>query len=269
MVSAVFVNRCVYFLMTILLFPCTVFAENSPYKLSLAKDVTLISVGAAFNVTNYFIADYHSTLKQQDLVLMSRSDVNWFDRRATYNWSLKYDSMSNVTRDVVFFMPLSLLLSDYIRQDILTISVLYIETWLIANGVKDCLKSITGRPRPYVYNEDVDDEIKMTRDAIRSFPSGHTTIAFFSGAFFATVFSDYYPKSEWKLPVWIASLSIAVATGYFRYKAGKHYPTDILAGAVIGGVAGYGVPYLHKECNNVAIVPTGDGIHIGIMMAIR
>jgi len=65
MVSAVFVNRCVYFLMIILLFPCTVFAENSPYKLSLAKDVTLISVGAAFNVTNYFIADYHSTLKQR------------------------------------------------------------------------------------------------------------------------------------------------------------------------------------------------------------
>lgn len=260
-------NKCICFLIIIFLFPRTLIAENSPYKLSFTKDITLISVGMGLNVTNYFIADYHSILTQEEIISMSRRDVNWFDRSATYNWSSQFDSMSNVTRDVAFFMPLSLLLSDYVRHDILIVSVLYIETWLIANGVKDCLKSITGRPRPYVYNEDVDDDIKMTRDAIRSFPSGHATTAFFSAVFFATVFSDYYPGSQWKLPVWVASMSVAAATGYFRYKAGKHYPTDILAGAVIGGVAGYGVPLLHKRLNNnVAIVPAiGYSNGIGIV----
>ncbi len=144
--------------------------------------------------------------------------------------------MSDVTRDASFFMPLSLILSEYVRDDILTVSVLYIETWMLANGITGCVKSITGRPRPYVYNKDVNDDIKMTRDAVRSFPSGHTTTAFFSTVFFATVFNDYYPHSQWKLPVWLGSLGLASATGYFRYKAGKHYPTDVIAGALIGTI---------------------------------
>ncbi|MCX8124856.1 MAG: phosphatase PAP2 family protein, partial [Spirochaetes bacterium] len=195
---------------------------------------------------------------------MSRDDVNWFDRPATYNWSSRYDTMSDVTRDFAFIMPLSLLFSDFVRSDIATVSVMYIETYLIANGITGCLKSITERPRPYVYNKYVNDDTKMTRDAIRSFPSGHTNTAFFSAVFFATVFSDYYPNSKWKMPVWIGSLGLATATGYFRYKAGKHYPSDIIAGALIGASAGYGVPYMHRKKDKELVVTPITGNITGI-----
>lgn len=241
-------------------------ATGTPYKLSPVKEAALLGIGGALTVTNYYITDYRTTLAQDDIDSLSRNDVNWFDRPATYNWSSRYDKMSDVTRDVALLMPLSLFCSEYIQNDIFTVSVLFIETWMIANGIKDCLKSLTGRPRPYVYNEDVDDNVKLTRDAIRSFPSGHTTTAFFSTVFFATVFSDYYPQSQWKLPVWIASIGLATATGFFRYKAGKHYPTDIITGAVIGSAAGYGVPYIHRNTRcSVAIVPVSGSFGIVFM----
>lgn len=255
-----------YISVMIILLSLPVIASDTPYELSPVKEATLLGIGAALNITNYFIADYQSTPTQDDINSLSHNDVNWFDRSATYNWSSRYDTMSNVTRDVSFFMPLSLLFYESIRSDIFTISMLYIETWMLANGITDCLKSLTGRPRPYVYNEDVDDNVKLTRDAIRSFPSGHTTTAFFSTVFFATVFSDYYPQSQWKLPVWIASIGLATATGFFRYKAGKHYPTDIITGAVIGSAAGYGVPYIHRNTRcSVAIVPVSGSFGIVLM----
>lgn len=57
-----------------------------------------------------------------------------------------------------------------------------------------------------------------------SFPSGHSAAAFL----FATIVSAYYPFLA--LPVVILALAIASS----RVLLGVHYPTDTLAGAVLG-----------------------------------
>ena len=41
-------------------------------------------------------------------------------------------------------------------------------------------------------------------------------------------------------------MAAAATTGYLRYAAGRHYPTDILAGAAMGAFVGYIVPSLHE-----------------------
>ena len=57
------------------------------------------------------------------------------------------------------------------------------------------------------------------------------------------------------------SLSLAVATGVQRILSGNHFITDVLAGAAIGSLTGFVVPFLHtlpKSKNlEVAVVPTG------------
>jgi membrane-associated phospholipid phosphatase len=42
------------------------------------------------------------------------------------------------------------------------------------------------------------------------------------------------------------SLALAAVTGWLRVRAGRHYPTDVLAGAALGSLIGWLVPRLHE-----------------------
>ncbi|MFT3705874.1 MAG: phosphatase PAP2 family protein [Agriterribacter sp.] len=59
-----------------------------------------------------------------------------------------------------------------------------------------------------------------------SFPSGHTTLAFAT----ATTISLQYRKWYITVPAYVWAASV----GYSRMYRGVHYPSDVLAGAVIG-----------------------------------
>lgn len=79
------------------------------------------------------------------------------------------------------------------------------------------LKKIVGRPRPL-------DEAEKD-----SFPSGHTTVAFTM----ATVVGHEYTKL--RIPLYVAALG----TAFSRIYSGRHYPSDVIAGAFIGTLAGW------------------------------
>ena len=112
------------------------------------------------------------------------------------------------------------------------------------------------RFRPYAYNPDAPMVKKLTSDTRKSFFSGHTTTAFASAVFLSTVYSDYNPNSEWKPYIWAGSLFIASVVGYLRYEAGMHFPTDILAGAIVGSAIGYAIPWMHRVGKeNVSLTP--------------
>ena len=126
------------------------------------------------------------------------------------------------------------------------------------------------RYRPYVYNPDVPLENKLNSDAKMSFFSNHTMTAFASAVFLSTVYSDYYPRSEWKPYIWASSLLMASVVGYLRYEAGMHFPTDILLGAVVGSAIGYTIPYLHRtEHDGVILSPGVIGARYGISLQVR
>jgi membrane-associated phospholipid phosphatase len=59
-----------------------------------------------------------------------------------------------------------------------------------------------------------------------SFPSGHTTLAFAT----ATTIALEYKRWWITIPAYLWAASV----GYSRMYLGKHYPSDVLAGAVIG-----------------------------------
>lgn len=66
-----------------------------------------------------------------------------------------------------------------------------------------------------------------------SFFSGHTSAAFSSAAFLCAT------ENEDKCAI---GLGLATATGYLRISARKHWTTDVLIGAFVGGTLGYAVP---------------------------
>jgi membrane-associated phospholipid phosphatase len=72
-----------------------------------------------------------------------------------------------------------------------------------------------------------------------SFPSGHTALAFTTATTIALEYHHWYITAPAYL--WAGSV------GYSRMYLGKHYPTDVLAGAVTGIGTGYLSHWLSKQ----------------------
>ena len=85
------------------------------------------------------------------------------------------------------------------------------------------LKRVFNRPRPYVTYPDLKS---LSTEKSLSFPSGHTSAAFSV----ATSLSLNFPK--WY--VIVPAYTWAAATGYSRMYMNVHYPSDVLAGAILG-----------------------------------
>lgn len=86
------------------------------------------------------------------------------------------------------------------------------------------LKDLIARPRPFVVNEAITPLITNV-SPYRSFPSGH------SGGSFAAMFALYkwVPKK-----IGVPALVLAALVALSRLYVGVHYPTDIIAGCIIG-----------------------------------
>lgn len=91
------------------------------------------------------------------------------------------------------------------------------------------LKNLVSRPRPWL------DVAGLTALVVEndpnSFPSGHTTSAFA----FAAALWRAAPRAWMK---W-AALAAAVLMAFSRLYVGVHYPSDVLAGVLVGSFAGW------------------------------
>jgi undecaprenyl-diphosphatase len=95
---------------------------------------------------------------------------------------------------------------------------------LVCTGAYKVLKRGTLRPRPYQTLRGVEPGA-MPLDAF-SFPSGHTLHA----VAFTLVALEYWP---WLAPILVPFTLLTAAA---RVVLGLHYPSDVLAGALIGAL---------------------------------
>jgi membrane-associated phospholipid phosphatase len=85
------------------------------------------------------------------------------------------------------------------------------------------LKYSFNHDRPFVTYPDI---TKKSDAGSPSFPSGHTSSAFATATSLSLVFKKWY--------VTVPSYAWAGTVGYSRMHLGVHYPSDVLAGALIG-----------------------------------
>jgi undecaprenyl-diphosphatase len=90
------------------------------------------------------------------------------------------------------------------------------------------IKPLISRDRPWVVMEGFET---LARSADQnSFPSGHTCAAFAFAIAVCTVLPWRWAK--------ITAVLVAVLMGFSRLYVGVHFPSDVLAGAVIGSLCG-------------------------------
>jgi membrane-associated phospholipid phosphatase len=97
--------------------------------------------------------------------------------------------------------------------------------WLVV----ELVKALVRRGRPFIRLSQA--RIVGRRAVGRSFPSGHTSQAFFM----ATLMAGYFHVGVWAVCVLYA---IALLVGITRMYVGAHYPRDVLAGAILGSAWG-------------------------------
>lgn len=127
--------------------------------------------------------------------------------------------------DGIFWYGLMLVLLLWDRQQAV-IPVLHMgAVGLSCTLLYKWLKARTLRPRPFEFYRDI--VLSVPPLDKYSFPSGHTLHA----VAFTIVGLAYYPALAWLL----APFTLLVAVS--RLVLGLHYPSDVLAGALIGATA--------------------------------
>ena len=91
------------------------------------------------------------------------------------------------------------------------------------------IKPLVARPRPFLENPAAQVLVHLPKSF--SFPSGHTAVSF--AAAMALVFGK---AKKW---LWIPALIIASLIAFSRLYVYVHYPTDVLAGIVLGALMGF------------------------------
>ena len=98
----------------------------------------------------------------------------------------------------------------------------------LATSISVVLKYAINRPRPFITYPALD---KVSNAGSPSFPSGHTSDAFARATSLSLAYQKWYviaPSYLW-----------ACSVGYSRMHLGVHYPSDVLAGAIIGSSSAY------------------------------
>lgn len=148
--------------------------------------------------------------------------------------------ITNSTIPISLGTPIIMYTVGLIQKDSTTkLKAIFIaETFAASAFITLALKSTVKKDRPYITYPEIDN---VVTESSYSFPSGHTSSAFAT----ATSLSIAYPKWYVIAP----SFLWAGTVGYSRMHLGVHYPSDVLAGAVIGSGSAFLCYKLNKWIN--------------------
>ncbi|HEY3497076.1 MAG TPA: phosphatase PAP2 family protein [Polyangiaceae bacterium] len=139
-----------------------------------------------------------------------------------------------------------------------------LETLAVAGAVQGITNVVVSRERPYGRDCDTPELPGAALDCanssrFRSFFSGHSAFSFTSAALICVHhFKNDLLGAPWDAVSCAGGYGVAAATAFFRMTGDVHYASDVLTGAAIGTLIGYGVPLLHYANETGAGARVGD-----------
>ncbi len=219
---------------------------TSPYKISLGVDVPVCTNGVALLGVSSLIGTTWHIPPVSVINHLNRDSVNQFDRSATRQNSKLCGYLSDAALYTSVALPLLQLVNKNTRKDFGKVAGISAETFVVNLAITDLFKETIKRKRPLLYNENVPVNKKYKKDNFKSFYSGHTSTVSAMSYSFAEMYAGYNPHSKLKPLVWSTCAAFPLLTGVLRYKAGKHFWTDVITGYIAGAVVGLATPYVHS-----------------------
>ena len=139
--------------------------------------------------------------------------------------------ITNTAAAIAFGIPILMLLSAVFtkNRELRRNALLFLVSVFLSAVIANILKYTIDLPRPYEVYTFIE---KLSVGGSPTFPSGHTADAFA----FAVAVSLVYPRWYFIIP----SLLWATMVGYSRMSLGVHFPSDVIAGAIIGAACAFG-----------------------------
>jgi membrane-associated phospholipid phosphatase len=178
---------------------------------------------------------FPATLFSQNLDIRLLRSINSSEKLSSDRF---FQFISNSDAWLVVGIPVAAGTTGLIKKDdvLLRNACVTLAAIVINSGITESLKYTINRDRPYKTYPYI---TKKSGGGSPSFPSGHT-----SGAFaLATSLSLSYPK--WYIIV--PSYSWAGLVGFSRMDLGVHFPSDVLAGAIVGAGSAWLTYYINKK----------------------
>ncbi len=250
---------------------------QSPFKNASSADNWIIGGGVALEVL------FRTIIKEKDLTTITRDTSNIqafkFEEKVFRNNSSLAHHMSDKILGGTGLMAAS---SQFLYKDFKRAGYITLQTLLVNDVLNLIAKNVVKRKRPFVHNQRINHTSEsceiydhLDGNALKSFYSGHTANVTAFSFLSASLFSHYHPESNFRRPIWITAGLLSSLTGYLRVRAGKHFPTDVITGYVIGGALGYFIPKWHRVDNFGAsttdfrqelVLGTGAGIILGAVL---
>ncbi len=242
--------------------------RDGRFRLVPEIDLPVMAVSAAAILSP---AAWDKTLGGGSPDASDRAAVNGFDRIATRQWSPAAATTSDVLLYSSCVLPFAATLADVLvrdrdARDFAVDAGIVAESILVAGGLTNVVKYAVHRARPLVYNPAAPASMRVKADSRLSFWSGHTATTAAALVSLAYVHWTHRPGtwSGWLAVGGAAAFVPAVAT--LRVAAGRHFPTDVLAGAAVGTAVGVLVPWLHRGDGKArvsvdpVVLPGGSGV---------
>ena len=240
--------------------------NHDVYSVSWKKDGPIIGIGlTAAAIGSYMLLNIDAPTS----VEINGLDVNgiWaFDRGATNNFSSTAETVSDVILFSSLAIPFAIQAFDECKGNRKELFVISLETFLTISALTNIAKGTSKRFRPFNYNPVVGDNLKLSEGSRLSFFSGHVshTSAFLFMS--AQILTDMHP--HWKAKkywTWGLATTLPIIISYGRFLAGKHFPTDVITGYIVGAGVGLIIPRIHRNSRYTAAVgPKGIGVSINL-----
>jgi membrane-associated phospholipid phosphatase len=233
-------------------------ADSTAPRVYKINPVSTIIIGAAATAANMIainnVLHNKQPLTDAEFAGLDRISFNSIDRWALnldptkrdhfYKWSDRGLTITLAASAATF------LFNKKTRKDWLRLGLMFYQTQFLTFAFYDFSPfgpMFQNKLRPVVYYDYFPEHLRRAGNQRNSFYSGHVANAA-SAAFFAVkVYCDYHPEIGNKKYLLYGLASIPpLVTGWLRMKALAHFPSDVLAGYLIGGGFGILIPQLHR-----------------------
>ncbi|MEM7678476.1 MAG: phosphatase PAP2 family protein [Myxococcota bacterium] len=144
--------------------------------------------------------------------------------------------------------------------------MIYAQSAAFTFALTDLAKIAVRRPRPIAYRQVRDgNEIASDTNTALSFFSGHAAM---TGTLAGTASYLAWVRGD-RQEAWLVTLGSLFLTSFvsaMRVVEGKHFPTDVIAGSIVGMGVGALVPHFHRSTSiriNTAMLD--DGAVLGVL----
>jgi undecaprenyl-diphosphatase len=229
---------------------------RTTFDIDPIADSAMIAVSLGFAGTLELINSTGEIRPQQIAPNFNRSSLIWIDRSAATRTpdphAGTYSTLGlGAAVAFAFIDPVLSGVRENSVQTGLADAFMYAEALSFTMGMTNVVKMAVRRPRPIAYIEAAKHPDTAytdgTTDSALSFFSGHSAITATVGA---TATYLAFARSPHTARPWItllASVGLTTFVSVERVRAGRHFPTDVIAGSVIGAGIGLAVPHLHRS----------------------